>query len=130
MPEIQGFEVRDAALAQAAAAGSATKVMEEVGDIDFDEEEDEAPNNAAAATGAPAGGAGGEGGEEGGAGGAAGQPNAAAERRKALKEQLKKEEEEFLKLERLFVTELEIGDEDIPVNIRGSMAPHVEDKKK
>tara|TARA_B110000091_G_C13330557_1_gene276155 strand:+ start:165 stop:347 length:183 start_codon:yes stop_codon:yes gene_type:complete len=57
------------------------------------------------------------------------QPNAANERRKALREQLKKEEEEFLKLERMFVSELEIVDEDIPDAIRGSMAPFVETKK-
>ena len=107
IPEIEGFK------ATAAAVGPTSS-----GDIDLDEEEEvaDAPPATAIAM-PPAGGGGADGGND--LAPSAEDMHAAA--RKAKREALKKEEEEFLKMEALFVSELELGQEDIPENIRTTM---------
>ena len=114
IPEIEGFK------STAAAVGSSS-----TGDFDLDEEEEAADAPPTTASAMPPAGAGADGGND--LAPTAEDNHAAA--RKAKREALKKEEEDFLRMEALFVSELELEQEDIPDNIRSTMV-QLSDKEK
>ena len=111
IPEIQGFA------ATVAAAAPSSQVT-----IDFDDLDE--PDVALPVTNQAPPTAGGMDGND-----LAPVEDTTAVKRKAMREALKKEEEEFLKLEAMFVTELELPNDDIPENIRSTML-QLSDKEK
>ena len=114
IPEIEGF---------APNVGSASQVVEEV-DLEADEEAEPSTAPATAATAAiPQGTSSLDNDSPGGA------DDSLAVARKAMREALKKEEEEFLRMEAMFVSDLELDISDIPESIRSTMVQLTEKEK-